>query len=115
MFSERFQTAAVIGTGMMGPGIALSLALGGVRSTILSRTAASAAEGLRKARGHAEVLLQNGLADPDRIAEALARLDASADFDGAIAAANAVRTVQLRRTRFIRCPISRDARSRSAR
>ena len=47
---HRFRTAAVIGTGMMGPGIALTLALGGVRSTILGRTAESAAAGLEQAR-----------------------------------------------------------------
>lgn len=42
--------AAVIGTGMMGPGIAATLAKGGLEVTILSRSEASAAEGVRKAR-----------------------------------------------------------------
>lgn len=45
-----FKTAAVIGTGMMGPGIAAVLARGGLRATILSRSAASAASALVKAR-----------------------------------------------------------------
>src|ERR1044071_1342190 len=49
MSQMEFQTAAVIGTGMMGPGIALTLALGGVHSTILSRTAENGARGLEKA------------------------------------------------------------------
>ena len=39
MLNAQVRSAAVIGTGMMGPGIALTLALGGVRITILSRTA----------------------------------------------------------------------------
>ena len=47
---STFESAAVIGTGMMGPGIAGALALGGVRATILSRTAEGAAKGLETAR-----------------------------------------------------------------
>ena len=50
MSNDRFQTAAVIGTGMMGPGIAAILALGGVRSTILSRSEETAAKGVEAAR-----------------------------------------------------------------
>jgi 3-hydroxybutyryl-CoA dehydrogenase len=90
MNSTQFQSAAVIGTGMMGPGIALSLALGGVRSTILSRTAEGAAEGLAKARTQAGVLVANGLAGAEDAQRALERLEASADFDGAIAGADLV-------------------------
>jgi len=65
------ETAAVIGTGMMGPGIALTLALGGVRATIVSRNAANAAAGLVKARAQASVLVENELAAPEQIAHAL--------------------------------------------
>jgi 3-hydroxybutyryl-CoA dehydrogenase len=88
MLGEGFRTAAVIGTGMMGPGIGLTLALGGLRTTILSRRAESAASGLDKARAHAEVLRRNGLVDPDRLAEALALLSASVAFEETIAAAD---------------------------
>ena len=35
---REFRTAAVIGTGMMGPGIALTLAMGGVKAAIISRS-----------------------------------------------------------------------------
>jgi 3-hydroxybutyryl-CoA dehydrogenase len=42
--------AAVIGTGMMGPGIAATLALGGLDVTILSRSASGAAAGVEQAR-----------------------------------------------------------------
>src|SRR5947209_20093688 len=34
MSQIQFQTPAVIGTGLMGPGIALPLALGGLRATV---------------------------------------------------------------------------------
>ena len=42
--------AAVIGTGMMGPGIAATLARGGLEVTLLSRNEAGAAAGVQKAR-----------------------------------------------------------------
>src|SRR5215472_16077723 len=84
------ETAAVIGTGMMGPGIALTLALGGVRATIVSRSAANAAVGLEKARAQAAVLGENELAAPDQIARALGLLTSSADLDASVAAAGLV-------------------------
>jgi 3-hydroxybutyryl-CoA dehydrogenase len=90
MNSTQFQSAVVIGTGMMGPGIALTLALGGVRCTILSRTAEGAAAGLEKARGQADVLVKNGLAAADDAQRAAGLLDASAEFDRAVAGADLV-------------------------
>ena len=81
---SRFHRAAIIGTGMMGPGIAGTLAYGGVRATILSRTAESAAEGLKKALAQLELLDANGLLDADRGARARGLLDASSDFEGLI-------------------------------
>lgn len=78
------QTAAVIGTGMMGPGIAMTLALGGVGTTILSRAADSARQGLEKALGQAQLLGENGLADPDAVARAPRLLHASTAFDDAV-------------------------------
>lgn len=44
------ERAAVIGTGMMGPGIAVTLAAGGVHTTIVSRTREGAERGLEAAR-----------------------------------------------------------------
>lgn len=79
--TTQFQTAAVIGTGMMGPGIALTLALGGVRTTILGRTAASAVAGMDRARRQARTLVESDLVDADRMDAALERLTASPDFD----------------------------------
>src|SRR5215831_5993377 len=85
MSKDRFQTAAVIGTGMMGPGIAGTLALGGVHATILSRTEEGAARGLESARRQLRLLEENGLIEADRAAAALGRVDASTDFDKIIA------------------------------
>ena len=48
MTESTFTTAAVVGTGMMGPGIALTLALGGVRTTILGRTKETPPGGWRR-------------------------------------------------------------------
>ena len=45
--------AAVIGTGMMGPGIAATLARGGLEVTLLSRNEAGAAAGVQRAREEA--------------------------------------------------------------
>lgn len=90
MSKSRFQTAAVIGTGMMGPGIAGSLALGGLQATILSRTEETAAQGLEAARAQLRILADNGLAEPADVHEALSRLSASAAFDRAVAGADLV-------------------------
>jgi 3-hydroxybutyryl-CoA dehydrogenase len=75
---------------MMGPGIALTLALGGVRSTILGRTAESAAAGLQRAHAQARVLQQKELVAAERVGSALASLEASCDFEGALGKADLV-------------------------
>ena len=48
MAQTRFANATIVGTGMMGPGIGLVLAMGGIRTSLLSRTAEGAAQGLEK-------------------------------------------------------------------
>ncbi len=90
MGAPKFENAAVIGTGMMGPGIALTLALGGVRATIVSRHAESAAKGLEKAFAQLDLLSSNGLASADNASRAKGLLAASAQFDDAVAAADIV-------------------------
>lgn len=102
MPSNTFETAAVLGTGMMGPGIALTLGLGGVRCTLLSRTAEGAAKGAEKARALGDVLVRHGLAErvPDLIS-------GSADFEGAIAGADLViesqpESMELKQELFVR-------------
>jgi 3-hydroxybutyryl-CoA dehydrogenase len=69
----------------MGPGIAGTLALGGVRATILSRTEEGAAKGLDSARRQILLLEVNGLAEPAQAARALELVDASSEFDATIA------------------------------
>jgi 3-hydroxybutyryl-CoA dehydrogenase len=81
MSKTRLRTAAVIGTGMMGPGIAATLALGGVRVTIVSRTEESAAQGLAGARAQLRVLAENGLAEMLQVRDAVDRITASSSFD----------------------------------
>src|SRR6266404_4865685 len=90
MSNYQFQTAAVIGTGMMGPGIAGTLALGGVRATILSRTDEGARKGLESARRQIRLLEENGLADPGRAAHAQELVDSSSVFDATIASVDLV-------------------------
>ena len=85
-----FDTAAVLGTGMMGPGIALTLALGGLRTTLVSRTAEGAAGGVANAHALGKVLADAQLAAAPRIEAALARITGSAAFDESIAAADLV-------------------------
>lgn len=87
---EGLDNAAVIGTGMMGPGIAASLALGGLRVTMVSRREESAREGTAKAMDCLGVLDRHGLAPAGRIAEARRRIGGSADLDAAVAAADLV-------------------------
>lgn len=90
MSKTRFRTAAVIGTGMMGPGIAGSLALGGLEATILSRTEETAAKGLEAARAQLRILAENGLAEIAGVRDASGRLSASSAFDETIARADLV-------------------------
>jgi 3-hydroxybutyryl-CoA dehydrogenase len=90
MPQNSFSSAAVIGTGMMGPGIALTLASGGLHCTLVSRTPEAAAQGLAKAAAQAGLLAREGLLEPDAARLALARISASAEFDKSVAGANLV-------------------------
>ncbi len=85
-----FERAAVIGTGMMGPGIALTLALGGVPATIVSRTAEGAAEGVEKARERAQFLAHRGLLEPAAAARAGSLITGSPDLDETVHGADLV-------------------------
>ena len=90
MPETRFATATVIGTGMMGPGIALTLATGGLEVTILSRSDAAAAEGLESARSQAQFLEREGLLEAGRAEALLPKMSASSDFADAISTADLV-------------------------
>lgn len=82
--------AAVIGTGMMGPGIAMTLTLGGVEAVILGRTEESAAKGLEAARRQLALLAANGLVSADQAAFSEAHLRGSARFDEEVSGAELV-------------------------
>lgn len=75
---------------MMGPGIAVTLALGGIPSTILSRTEEGAQRGLDTARSQVRLLADHSLATPEQAARALAALSASNDFEKVISQADLV-------------------------
>lgn len=85
-----FTTAAVVGAGTMGPGIAATLALGGVRARILDLTQERAATGLEKARAQLRLLLENELVTPERARWALETLEAGTDFERTVAAADLI-------------------------
>lgn len=80
--------AAVIGTGMMGPGIAMTLSLGGIEPVILGRTEATAAAGLAAARKQLQLLAANSLVTPEQQRFSEVHLRASTAFDDEVAAAD---------------------------
>lgn len=90
MDQHRFETGAVIGTGMMGPGIAVTLALGGVRTVLLSRTEHGATAGTEKVLKRIRALEENDLIDSGRAALARSLVTSTCDFDGAVARAEIV-------------------------
>ncbi len=90
MSQPRFVTACVLGTGMMGPGIALTLALGGLRTTLLSRTPEGAAQGLAQTRRQAAVLTENQLAESADMDRALQLVTGATDFEASIAPSDLV-------------------------
>ena len=80
----------MLGTGQMGPGIAATLALGGVPVTIVGRTLDSARHGLRMARKAILSLEENGIIAAERSNWALEHLDESTEQDKAVAASDLV-------------------------
>lgn len=90
MSQMSFSRGAVIGTGMMGPGIAVTLALGGLRTAILSRSAEGARKGLEKARAQVRLLEENGLASAGLASAALEALHAADDWSAEVPAADIV-------------------------
>jgi 3-hydroxybutyryl-CoA dehydrogenase len=74
--------ALVLGTGMMGPGIAATLALGGVEATVISRTSDGAAKGEAAARAALNALDVAGLLAPGEAQDAAGRISSDCDLDG---------------------------------
>jgi 3-hydroxybutyryl-CoA dehydrogenase len=90
MPETNFANAGVIGTGMMGPGIALTLAWGGVRATMLSRTDEGAASGVAKAQALAKQLVEDELASETQAERAIGLMAGSSDFDGVVRASDLI-------------------------
>jgi len=61
MGEDRFKRAVVVGTGMMGPGIALTLTRGGLRVKVAGRTPQSIDRGMNSFRANLKTLLDNRL------------------------------------------------------
>ncbi len=59
---KQLESAVVVGSGMMAPGLAAVLALGGLRTTILSRTEENATRAVVRAHEMAQGVIANGLA-----------------------------------------------------
>jgi len=78
---------AVAGTGMMGPGIAATYALGGCEVTMVSRTAENAAKGVASVKSLLGVLAEHGLAEPAAVRSAGERVTASTSPEEAARAA----------------------------
>jgi 3-hydroxybutyryl-CoA dehydrogenase len=70
---------AVAGTGMMGPGIAVTFALGGFETILVSRTQENALKGVAAARSLADRLLENGLSEKEQAIKAKELLIPSTD------------------------------------
>jgi 3-hydroxybutyryl-CoA dehydrogenase len=90
MSESGFKTAVSIGTGIMGPGTGVALAVGGLRTTILSRDAERASRALEAARGQLGFLESQGLLTREHAEAACRRLSASTDLAAAIADADIV-------------------------
>jgi len=71
--------AVVVGTGMMGPGIAATLATGGIATCLISRKSESADEGLLQAKALLSTLEKQGLLSSAQLATALQCLSSSTD------------------------------------
>jgi len=71
--------AVVVGTGMMGPGIAVTLATGGIATCLVSRKSETADEGLLQAKALLSTLEKQGLLSSAQLATALQCLSSSTD------------------------------------
>lgn len=81
---------AVIGTGMMGPGIAAMVALGGYEVTLIGERPDWAQDGVAKAHAVMGQLLDNELTSPDAVEGGKHKLRGSADLESAMQGAQIV-------------------------
>lgn len=81
---------AVLGTGMMGPGIACVTALGGATTTIVGRNTDGAERGVKSAHRLLETLAEQGLVDPARARAAGAHIRSTSDLPSGVKDADVV-------------------------
>lgn len=81
---------AVVGTGMMGPRIAMTLALGGYPATLVGRDAGRTARAAEGVAADLEMLRRHELIDEAEARAARERFAATTDLDGAVSGAGLV-------------------------
>jgi 3-hydroxybutyryl-CoA dehydrogenase len=82
--------AVVVGTGMMGPGIAASLATAGIDTTLVSRSSQSASNGLAQSKGQLQILRDCGLISPEKFERGNSCLGSSVMLDQLLPTADLV-------------------------
>jgi 3-hydroxybutyryl-CoA dehydrogenase len=75
---------------MMGPGIAVTLARGGARVILVSRTSKGASEGLSKAQHQVGVLREHGLLAAEQADRIVSHMSGTSDLQKAVGAADLV-------------------------
>lgn len=80
---EKIRKVTVLGTGMMGPGIALLFARAGYEVTLWGFDQADARCGEANYRRNLEHMLQHGVITPEEVEAALSRLTITADLEEA--------------------------------
>ena len=81
---------AILGVGMMGPGIAACSALAGHPTTLLGKSAERAFEGVDSAKQNIRQLLEHNLVDPDQAEKGISLLSGSSDFSRAFRTASLI-------------------------
>jgi 3-hydroxybutyryl-CoA dehydrogenase len=87
---QSVRRALVIGTGLMGPGIAFNLAAAGCQVSLYARTEQSVEKGLRAVAAGVNTLVEGGCLRAELGAERLARIAGTTDLAAAAAQADIV-------------------------
>ncbi len=90
MEAASIRRVVVIGTGLMGPGIAQSFAAAGRKVALLGRSPESVARGLASVRSNLDAMQAEGLMAAEEAARTLARIEGSTDLEGKAAEADLV-------------------------
>lgn len=88
--ADQIQTAAVLGAGTMGHGIAQALAMCGVSTTLVDLDPSALAKGLASVRKNLDGGVEKGKVEPGVRDAALARLNGSSDLEAAARGADVV-------------------------